>query len=74
MPNTYYDKRYVDWYYYSFTALEPDPDSIGVWLYRRTDEDEGIFEIDDWYAEEIEYAHLWMTEEDFLNEWEYQKG
>ena len=39
MPNTYYDKRYVDWYYYSFTALEPDPDSIGVWLYRRTDEE-----------------------------------
>lgn len=66
MPNTYYDRRYADYVYYTFTALIPDPDEIGMYTYRRTDEDEGVFEFDEWYSEEIEDTSLWKTEKEFL--------
>ncbi|SFB90324.1 hypothetical protein SAMN04488102_101344 [Alkalibacterium subtropicum] len=66
MPQTYYDKRYVDWFYYTFTALEPDPDEIGMYIYRRTDEDEGVFEFDEWYSTYIENTSHWKTEKEFM--------
>ena len=66
MPNVYYDKRYADYYYYSFTAIIPDGEEIGCYSRGVFDEDDGTF--DDAYAYfEIEGSPLrFMTEKDFI--------
>ena len=51
MPNTYYDKRYRDRVYYSFTAFRPDADDIGVFFYNIFDKDEGTYDHDSCYIE-----------------------
>lgn len=66
MPNTYYDKRFADWPYYSFTAIIPDGEEIGCYSRGVFDEDDGTF--DDAYVYfEIEDIPLrFMTEKDFI--------
>ena len=72
MPNTYYDKSYVDFYYYSFTAWCPDPDEIGVFSYCRFDEDEGTYSDDGFFVEiepeKFDVFLTYQTEEEFLKE------
>lgn len=72
MPNTYYDKSYVDFYYYSFTAWCPDHDEIGVFSYCRFDEDEGTYGDDEFFVEiepeKFDVFLTYQTEEEFLKE------
>ena len=70
MPNTYYDKRFADWPYYSFSAWEPSKDEIGVFHYTTFDEDDGSYD-DSWTSVEIEPEYfdeylVYRTEKEFL--------
>lgn len=73
MPNTYYDKSYVDWYYYSFSAWCPDMGEIGMFTYTVFDEDEGSYELDTCTGVEVDEEDFdliltFRTEKEFLEE------
>ncbi len=65
-PNLYLDKSFADYHYYSFTALIPDKDVIGLFEYQRFDEDKGIFEDDIFYSIEIDNPYDFETEKEYL--------
>lgn len=65
-PNLYLDKSFVDYCCYSFTALKPDKEVIGLFEYQRFDEDEGTFEDDIFYSIEIDNPYDFETEKEYL--------
>lgn len=67
MPNTYYDKRYADYYYYSFSAYIPIENEPSSYCYYEFDEDEGTFD-DSGVFTEIVDTSSWKTEKEFLKE------
>lgn len=72
MPNTYYDKRYRDFVYYSFSAWCPVENEIGSFVYGTFDEDEGFYDDSETLVEvdpELFDVFLtYQTEEEFLKE------
>lgn len=71
MPNTYYDKSYRDYWYYSFSAWTPCDNDMGSFYYSVFDEDEGTYEPDNVTYTEVdpEDFDLFLglqTEADFL--------
>jgi len=72
MPNTYYDKRFADWPYYSFSAWTPVADEVGLFTYTVFDEDDGTCD-DSTVGVEVspelfdEFLKF-KTEEEFLKE------
>lgn len=68
MPNTYYDKRWGDYYYYfSFSAYHPVENEPNNYYYYEFDEEEVIFD-DDCNFIEIADTSSWKTEKEFLRE------
>lgn len=73
MPNTYYDKSYRDWYYYSFSAWSPQKDEIGMFTYTEFDEDGGSYDLDNCTGvevaeEDFDLILTFRTEKEFLEE------
>lgn len=68
MPNTYYDKRYRDWAYYSFTAFRSDADNVGVFSYNVFDEDEGMYDFDGYSVEinDLDVINSFVPEKNLL--------
>lgn len=73
MPETYFDRRFADYFYYSFTAIIPDEDEIGCYYRCTFDEDQGSYDFSQNDVEIEGSPFNYMSEKDFVeNNYVYQ--